>query len=158
MSIVTFGCSAMYSSATSCQSDSPGSLFWMCHHSISTGSPESGASVPGASVPGASVPGASVAAGSEPGAVDAAGASDAAGAASSSSSPPHDGGDEGDDTDEQRGAAGSGAVHGRVPLVSRVPRASVAHRPERCQSLSITLSTPIYGLVYARRRVPAGDE
>ncbi len=27
MSIVTFGCSAMYSSATSCQSDSPGSLF-----------------------------------------------------------------------------------------------------------------------------------
>ena len=39
ISIVTFGWSAMYSFAMSCQSDLPGSLFWMCHQSMVTGSP-----------------------------------------------------------------------------------------------------------------------
>ena len=38
MSIVTLGCSATNSSAMSCQRDLPGSLFWMCHHSMVTGS------------------------------------------------------------------------------------------------------------------------
>ena len=36
--IVTFGCAAVKSSAIFCQSDLPGSLFWMCHQSIVTGS------------------------------------------------------------------------------------------------------------------------
>ena len=56
----------MNSSATSCQRESPGSLFWMCHQSIVTGSPDAGASD---------------AAGSEPGADEAAGASGASDAA-----------------------------------------------------------------------------
>src|SRR5262245_48140872 len=38
MSIVTFGWSASNSCATSSHNDRPGSLFWMCHHSMVTGS------------------------------------------------------------------------------------------------------------------------
>ena len=38
MLIVTFGCAAMYSSATSASSALPGSLIWMCHQSMVTGS------------------------------------------------------------------------------------------------------------------------
>ena len=34
----TLGCAAVYSSARACQSDRPGSLFWMWYQSISTGS------------------------------------------------------------------------------------------------------------------------
>src|SRR5690606_22002163 len=40
MSMVTFGCSASNSAATSSHSERPGSLFWMCHQSMVTGSPE----------------------------------------------------------------------------------------------------------------------
>ena len=42
MSIVTFGLAAVYSSAMSCQSDLPGSLFLMCYQLIVTGSPPRG--------------------------------------------------------------------------------------------------------------------
>ena len=38
MLILTFGCAAVYSSASFCHSDLPGSLFWMWYQSISTGS------------------------------------------------------------------------------------------------------------------------
>ena len=34
---VTFGWAAMYSSARSCHSFLPGSLFWTCHQSMVTG-------------------------------------------------------------------------------------------------------------------------
>src|SRR5918998_3477720 len=40
MSMVTFGCSASNSAATSSHSERPGSLFWMCHQSMVTASPE----------------------------------------------------------------------------------------------------------------------
>ena len=37
--IFTFGCAASYCLTASAQTDFIGSLFWMCHHSIVTGSP-----------------------------------------------------------------------------------------------------------------------
>src|SRR5918998_3385237 len=40
MSTVTFGCSASNSAATSSHNERPGSLFWMCHQSMVTASPE----------------------------------------------------------------------------------------------------------------------
>ena len=46
----TFGCAAMYSSASAFHSDSPGSLFWMWYQSISTGSSATEGAADGAAV------------------------------------------------------------------------------------------------------------
>ena len=149
----------MYSSATSCQSDSPGSLFWMCHHSISTGSPESGASVPGASRrAGPSDAGAVGRRRSRRAPSTPSGRRMPAGAPSSSSSPPHEAATSATTPMSRRGAAGRGHDAWSNPPcdVLAVP-ARAWHSPaERCQSLSISLSTPIYATGYARRCAPAG--
>ena len=44
----TFGCAAMYSSASACHRDRPGSLFWMWYQSISTGASASDGASDGA--------------------------------------------------------------------------------------------------------------
>src|SRR4029078_1461555 len=63
MLIFTFGCNAVYASAMACQSALPGSLFWMCHQSISTLSPLVAATVAGVAALVAAGAAASVAAG-----------------------------------------------------------------------------------------------
>src|SRR5262245_46033426 len=153
----------MYSSATSCHSESPGSLFWMCHHSISTGSPEPAAAEVAGAVPG-----------SDPAAVEAGGdvvPDGAVPAASSSSSPPQGAATraKAPTTRPRRAVRASNAdladlrrmVDPPFERARAVRRRSVPQSERSCQTLSIPLSTPFDEPDYAHpvptRRVTIGD-